>query len=243
MNPIDPAHLLGKISFEGMQGSEKAKISLFVISKKEYRFRRMDSIELNGEKGAKRLNRWSQESRFVAVIEMGGQIYAHVNEKMADKLKEKELTLDDKKVVVKTLSAEDYAHVAALGQALGEFLLAQSSPQKEESQTIEKGVRPTQSREVSSRRYLADIHLLDGQIRIQDSVDYLKHYFAHQAISTILSRMAEARREEEQQRQADEKKDSIKKEEIKQEELKREIKNESIKKEEIKRSEKQRAGI
>lgn len=226
---IDPTHLLGRLRLEGVQGGEEVKISLFIVSKKVHQLKQIDIRNLNREQGRKKLRQWSQESRFVAVIEFGDQLYAHANRKMAKKLDEKGVTLADKKVVVKALSDEDYEHLAVVGQAFGEALLAHSA-NTEERESTNKVQAKSQN---ALQRYLAINHFLNGQIRIQGSIDHLMDKLSYQVISNILTRMAEARRELEAQQKQEEKARYIKTQEINRDNLKEDVKKEAIKKQNI----------
>lgn len=223
--PID------RVDFEKIMGNSltgndsEMKISLFIVSKKDPRLKKLELGKLNREQRAEKLHKWAQDYRFVAVIEMGDTIFAHTHAKFAEQLGQKEISIEGKKVTVKSLSDEEANQLSIVGQTFEEYVLKESEEEKTEGKDSSK--EHMSAFRSTIRQYFAENRLVSDQM-------WMKHVIARmenipgQIILECLRRIDEARREQEKQKAADEKYFDIKKQDIKKTILKEEVTKESI---------------
>lgn len=210
--------------------SEDLKVSLFIVSKKDPRLKKLNlDPTLAPEKRAAKLRQWAEEQRFVAVIEMGDKVFAHANEKFAQQLeKQQDLSIEGKKVAVKTLTDDESEKLSLLGENFEDYLLTEV----DESEAKEEGKHKEVSAFVDSRYQLREYLALNRLI--SDKI-YMDHVIARmenvpgEVILNCLKRFEEARREDQRQKEADEKHHRIKDQEIQKSILKEEIKQGEIK--------------
>ncbi len=111
------------LSKELIAGEAETNVRMWVVSKKNNRFKELNLKELSPEERAEKLNKWGMASRFVFVIEVEGQIFAHMHTKHAEQWqKEEKLFSGDKKIVVKSLTDEEAAHLMLVAKAFAEKL-------------------------------------------------------------------------------------------------------------------------
>ncbi len=200
------------------------KVSLFIVSKKDPRLKKLDLSGLTPQQRVEKLQKWAQNHRFVAVIQMGDQVFAHANAQVAEKLESKGVSLDGKKVAIKALTDEESEKLAAVGKAFEEYAIAEA---KEEEKTEKQKDRERRSQAIS-REYAA---LINDPARFHEYIDRVIARMDNvpgQVILQCMKRFEEARREEQKQAEAD-----AKHYRIVEDEIKKGIKKEEIKKEEI----------
>ncbi len=208
-------------------GQEEMIVSLFIVSKKSPRLKMLDlSSKLNSDERSKKLHKWAQDHRLVAVIEKGDQVFAHANAKYANQLQsQQDLTINGKKVTsVNALSDEEYDQLAIVDAAFEEYVL--HNPPVEEK----KNAKPQNDSTAHSaiREFLASNSLLSDQIHMAYLFSKMKN-LPDQIILNCLVKMTESRREIEKQRKVDQRK-----QDILQDEIKKGIRKEEIVKGEIK---------
>lgn len=211
-------------------GQEEMIVSLFIVSKKSPRLKMLDlSSRLNLDERTKKLHKWAQDHRLVAVIEKGDQVFAHANAKYANQLQnQQDLTINGKKVSsVTALSDEEYDQLAIVDAAFEEYVL--QNPEEKKSAKSEKD----SSAHSAVREFLASNSLLSDQIHMAHLFSKMQN-LPDQIILNCLKKMNESRREIEKQRREDQKKQDILKDEInkgirKEEILKGEIKGQGLK--------------
>lgn len=209
-------NIMGPIG-EGQQ----VNVSLFIVSAKHPRLKKLDlDPHLSPEARAKKLHKWAQEHRFVAVIAMGDKVFAHANADYAAKLQGmKDLSIDGKKVSVKELTAEESDQLSSVGEAFEQYLL-QESEEEEAAGKPEKAVLEPGRFEV--RQFLSSQKLVSDQMHMDYVIASMQNV-PGQVILNCLRQMSEARREAEKEKKEDEKRSDIKGQQIKKEILKREI--------------------
>lgn len=204
-------NFLGPLAEDGFD----VKVSLFVVSPKNQRLKMLNLKDLSPEEREKKLSKWSKEDRFVAVIEIGDRVFAHMHKKHALILQDqKDLSLNGKKIELRSLTDKESLHLNAVGLAFEKHLLGKDEEQKKEAE--EAGLfRPEY---FASRRLLSDWmqphHFLIGQM-VKNKLGKI--------ILNAIRQFSESNRELEKQRDQDEKKLEIVKAEIKKEILRSEI--------------------
>lgn len=122
----------------GIVGAQEGVVqaTLFVISAKDRGIKKLDLVGLTPKERADKLHKWGQQDRFVAVIEIGDQMFAHAHAKHAERLQGiEELSIDGKKVTVKALTDEEAEQLSAVGEAFEEFVLEEEKGAKETPDT------------------------------------------------------------------------------------------------------------
>lgn len=217
-----------------LAGDEEMNISLFIVSKKSPRLKKLDlNSQLSPKERSEKLHKWAQGHRLVAVIEMGDQVFAHANAKFAAQLENQEdLTINGKKVSsVNALSDAEYEQLSIIDAAFEEFV------QNSKSDESEKSLENTSSTRKAIRQFFAARNLVSDET-------YMAHFLAmisnlpDKIILKCLKMMSESRREVEERRKEDQKKkdilqDAINKEILQQEVVKREIAGQQLKVENI----------
>lgn len=208
-----------------MAGEGVFNVSLFIVSAKHPRLKKLDLDQLSPGERAKKLQKWAEEHRFVAVIEKGDQIFAHTHAAYAEKLQGmydlSDLSIERKKVTVIALTDEEY------DSSFGGVLL-QSEEEKKSSQASHDLVQG----QVEARQFLEDHKPLLGT-QLQRNFVIASMLKVGQIILNCMRQMSEARREIEEQRKEDDKHNAIIQQGIKKDILKREITKGEIEKKEL----------
>jgi exosome complex RNA-binding protein Csl4 len=212
---------LGPIAEDQMQ----IKVSLFVVSSKNHRLKKLSLENLTHEERAAKLHKWGQQDRFVAVIEMGDMVFANVHAKHAEQLQRSEdLTLNGKRVIVKALTDEEAAQLSAVGEAIESYALQKS---EEEKSSISIGT-------LLPRQDLSTDRLISGQMQTHHLIGQIIKNHLDTIIINCLRKYNEAQREMQKRKEADDKYFDIKRNEIKKDILREEIKQGDIKDQEQK---------
>jgi hypothetical protein len=223
---------------EPLGGEGDVKVSLFLVSKKSPRLKKLNLENLSPEERAAKLNSVGQENRFVLVIQKGDVVFAHAHSKHAAGLqKSDDLSLDGRKVLVKVLSDEDAEQVAAIGAAFDEHVLDQLEEKiekklKEEDDEVSQH---THKQPMSRQQYLAKKTLISDEVHSHFLVKQMTERNLGQLITECMKRYQEARAELKKQQEADDKYFNIKRSEIKKEIARAEIKAEEVKHQEQRR--------
>jgi hypothetical protein len=99
------------------------KVTLFVYSTKSANLKKVDLEHLSSEQRGAKLKKWAQDSRFVAVVEKGDNVFAYVNAKFVEQLSgQPNLSINGKKVAVKGLNETESIRLSEVGQAIEEFI-------------------------------------------------------------------------------------------------------------------------
>jgi hypothetical protein len=211
------------------------KVSLFVVSSKNKRLKKLNLENLAPEERSKKLHQWGQEHRFVLVIEKGDMVFAHTHNKHAEQLQGIEgLSLNGKNVAVKALTDEEAGRLSKVGEAFEENVLEEVEEEKEEGKVEEKRKAESHLTRTPVRQYFAEKQLVSDEMYSHHLIESLVRNNLGKIIIRTLQQFNEARREEEKRRAADEKYFGIKRNEIKKEILKDEIKKEEVERQENK---------
>lgn len=225
------------------EGRLDVKVSLFVVSSKNQRLKKLNLDKLSLEERAAKLEKWGRENRFVAVIQIGDQMFAHAHAQYAKHWQDAgNLTLDGKSVTVKSLSDEESEQLSAVGQAFDDHLLKED----EGEQHLEhvEGGSGIGDFTPSRRQYFAVKGLVSDQTHSSLLIELMVKRNMSQIITRCMEQYSEAKREERKQQEADDKhfdiirseiKKDIQKSEIKQEEIQRQDKAHRIVGEDIQR--------
>lgn len=217
---------INKSSIESFMGPVRGKVSLFLVSKKSPRLKKLNLENLSAAK----LKLYGQEHRFILVIEKGDIVFAHAHAKHAEQLEKAEgLSLDGREVIIKALSDEDAEQVTAIGEAFEDHVL--NHIEKKEGE-IEEEVRQAPSQSAPRRQYLAKNRLISDEVHTHFIIEQMVKRNLGRLISDCMKRFQEAREEWKKQQEADNKFDNIKKSEIKKEIARAEIKTEEVKQQE-----------
>lgn len=191
--------------------AQGASVSLYVV----YKGNKLKKLELEGLSPVERaaeLKKWAKSDHFVAVVQKGDQIYAHVSPTIAKQ--NPDFTLEGKKIKLVELSAEEAAELIAAGLAMDKLF---------EGETEKK----IPHHEHAQGSALAKIkHASHGSIPTHaiDELKYELHQAQHKIITKFLKKWAEnVNKEAKRHREAD-KEHLAKKREIEDTELKKEIK-------------------
>lgn len=215
----------------------KVKVSLFVVSKKNQNFKKIDLENLTPEQRAAKLHKWAQEHRFVAVIEMGDMIFAHAHGKHVERLEGiEQLSLNGKKVTVKALTDQDAERLSAVGEAFEEHVvqnLEEKSVEKKEKFDKEDVDDSSTGRHPIAREYLAKNRLVSDQLQMHFLLDQMVKNKLGKIITNCIQQYNEARRQEQKQQEAEYQHTEIIRSEVKKGVLRNELKNAEIGKKEI----------
>ncbi len=196
---------------------EAIKVSLYIVSTKWPRLKKLDLSNLNPEERAAKLKKWAEGNRFVAVVEMGDRVFAYANAEFAEKLqKQHDLSLDGKRVAVTDLSEDAYKYLSTIGEAFEDYLL--NTPQEEQFTAIVTKEKQTEEKDQNLppiRQYLAGKRLLSDQLYMIDALIAKMENIPHKVILSCLQRMneiqreiAERQREDEEEREMEKKRNS-----------------------------------
>ena len=225
---------INKDIFEKIMGSiveddQEIKISMFVASKKNSGLKKLNLDKLSPEQRAAKLHQWAQDHRFVAVIEMGDRVFAHVHAKYAEQLgNQKDLSVDDKKVLIKALTDEEADKLSLVGETFEAYVLSES----EEATIQEEKEEKEETKEAAfaprvARQYLAMNLLISDKMQMEHLIARMGN-IPDQVILNCLRQIAEARREQEKQKEADDKYFRIKDREIQKSIVRSEITKEEV---------------
>lgn len=193
INKIAIENFMGPISGQIKDDQAPLVISLFVVSSKNQRLKALCLDHLTSEDRRNKLHQWGKENRFVLVIEKGDQVYAHVQAQRAEELKNREdITINNKKVTVQTLSEDDSALLNSICEEYEKFAIKKE----------EKSQEGEQFSEFNSSFFSYD-HLTDllGHITSSKMIESIKFSFQSQMkkiIDNCMERFKEARREEQE---------------------------------------------
>jgi hypothetical protein len=195
--------ILEKIMGPIAEGDKEIKISLFIVSKKDPRLKKLDlNPNLSPEQRAEKLHKWAKDHRFVAVIEMGDQVFAHVHAKYVKQLENREdLSIEGKKIAVKALTDEEASQLSTVGATFEEYLLKKPEEkiEKEKSEEKERDLDPYL---YTSRQFLAVTTLISDQMQMSRVIARMQN-IPGEVILACLKRFEQARREEEIQKEED----------------------------------------
>ncbi len=202
--------------------AEESKVSLFVISTKKQRVKKLSLENLTPGERAAKLHKWAQQDRFVAVIEIGDTVFASVHFKHVDLVQrlEEDLTSNGKKVIVRALNQEEAAELSAIGEAFETHALEESKEEKESDTTHNSSI---------PRQYFSRSRLIADQMHTHDVFSHMIKHRIGTIILNCLQKYNEEKREMQKQKEADDKHFDIKRNEIKKDILREEIKLGEIK--------------
>ena len=225
--------IINKAAIESLMGplaEGDIKVSLFIVSSKSPHLKKLNLDNLSTEERTRKLHKWGQAYRFVAVIELGDMIFAHTYAKHAEKLQALEdLSLNGKKVAVKALTEEESQQLSAIGEAFEEHVLISS--EEESKETEEESNQQSQANSgYVSYQYLARDRLMHPQLQTYFLIEHMVKRSLGKILSDCMQKYLEAQRELQKQKEADEKYYRIKQQEIKREILNSEIKQGEVKK-------------
>lgn len=223
-------------NFMGPLGGEgDVKVSLFLVSKKSPRLKKLNLENLSSEEREAKLKSVGEQNRFVLIIQKGDMVFAHAHGKYAEQLeKVDELSLDGRKVIVKALSDEDAEQVAAIGTAFDEHVkhLEEEIEEKIKEDKGEKGSQNAYHQSISRRQYLAKKTLISDEVHSHFLVQQMVEKDLGQLIVECMKRFQEARAELKKQQEADQVYFDIKNSEIKKDIVRGEVKAEEVKRKE-----------
>lgn len=204
------------------------EVSLFIVSKKKPGLKQLNLHNLSSEERVKKLQKWAQDNRFVAVIKMGDDIFAHVHAQTAEKLqKQDDLTIDgSKKITVKALSDEEAAKLSA--EVFEEFINESTEKVKEKKDEKEKEQDHNPALRYAIRQYLASKSLVSDQTYTDYAIAKMQN-MPGKIMLDCMRRLEEARREEQKQKEADDKYFEVKHREIEKQRQKQTIIQEDTK--------------
>lgn len=193
-------------------------VSLFIVSAKQPRLKKLNlDPQLSPEKRAEKLHKWAQQHRFVAVIEIGDQMFAHANADHAEKLQGiQDLSINGKKVTVKALTDEESEQLSAFGEAFEQYVLDEAAAENKPTEAPDVQIR------FAARQFLASQKLVSDEMQMNYVIAAMKN-IPGQVILNCLQKMSEARREADKQKKEDDRRYDIKEQQIKKDILKREI--------------------
>lgn len=208
---------------------EIRKITLFLVSGKNPRLKKINLDHLSSEDRRAKLKSWGQEYRFVLVIEKGDMVFAHAHQKYAELLQKSDgLSLEGRKVTVKALSDEQAERVSAIGQTLGgQIDEGKGENTKDELKTTH------QSQFFSPQQVFAKSHLVRDKLLTHFLLKQMVKRNLGQLVFDCMKRYQEARKELKEKQESEEKFSNIKRSELKKEIARSEIKNREISRKEL----------
>lgn len=211
-------------------------VSLFVVSKGDYRLRKLNLSNPYSELKPEELHQCVEEQRLLAVIAIGEKMCGYANTKFIDELSQqnRQLSFEGMAVEVSALSDEDYTSLSSVVNAIFDQCVTAAEEEKAEEKKEEE--THDHANHGLAHTYLSraphEVHLKP----LKDSVllDVAKK--EGEIISKIIEDSAKAREELKERQKEDDKQQRILASEIKREVLKKEIENEEIKKSELRQS-------
>lgn len=205
----------------GPIGHEEATVALFVVAKNSGRLKALTfDPGVSPEERARKLHKWAEQHRFVALIVAGQEAYAHANAAYVQQL-EGVQEVEGRKLTVRALSDEESDQLAAVGEAFEEYVLEN----QEEEKTHEES--ETSHRHLEVRQFFATQSLVSDDMHMNFIIASLQN-IPSKVILNCLKQFSEARREDEKQRKADERRQEIFEQELAKDISKRRIKKEAI---------------
>lgn len=205
------------------QAYENAIVNLFVVSAKYPRIKKLSLEGLEPEQRQAKLHHWAESHRFVAVVELGDQVFAHVHADFAAQLElQLDLAIDGKPITIKALTSEESALLDAVGKTFANQVISE-----EEMEEDEKEDKTTDTTSVAPRQYYAKRLLVSDQV-------YVDHWIAKignipsKVITNVLKQFSEAREQDQKIQKEKAERDRILKNEIGREILAGEVKKSEI---------------
>jgi hypothetical protein len=226
INPLLWSHL-------HLQNDQPIEVSLYIISTTHLSIKQIDLKHLSLEKRLAKLQKWAKGDRFVAIIEKGDQVYAHVSPRVAKALEEKHQSLNfhGKEVEIKSLSEESYKSLSKISEAFIDLLAREldQGVQKDEKESPRLPV----SQSIKTRYY---VDLRDPIFNSNQIVRWMivMRDIQNKAKSRILRQMQEDIIEQSKQNAERAKKKRIENQLIDRDILKRQILSNQINQEQIK---------
>lgn len=191
-------------------GGDVGKVSLFLISSKNSRLKKMNLEGLTPAARSEKLKAWGKEHRFVLVIEKGDMVFAHAHAKYAETLQNLDiLSLNDKKVKVVALTEEQAAQVSEIGVAFEKYVLDEEKVEEKEQQHF---LHP----QIPIRRKQANVEAILPKSVGQTcfSISQMVKVKLGNLVSQLIKRFQEAREELKKQEKEDLKREVLKQEVI-----------------------------
>lgn len=187
-------------------GDGDVKVSLFIVSAKYPRLKKLDLADLSPDERLRKLNKWAEQHRFVALIEKGDQAFAHLSAEHAKRLQPSEdITIDGKSrnVAVTSLTDEDYEQLAAVGEAFKQYVKEQNEEEKTEKSADLDSYRS------EARQFFSTHKLVSDQMHMDYLIASMQN-LPSKVILNFLRRWSEAQREEAKQQEDTQKRQTIK---------------------------------
>lgn len=144
--------------------------SLFILAKHNARFKQISLTDAaNSPDYQKKLQRYVAEHRFVAIMEASNVIYAQVHAQASERFKGRDLTIENKKVVVQALTEEQSKKFEKVVEEQLTALFIQQGKKKETPETEKKPER---------REFFASSRLLSDTIIAKPVMQVLNGLFA-----------------------------------------------------------------
>ncbi|MBA3721502.1 MAG: hypothetical protein H0W88_03780 [Parachlamydiaceae bacterium] len=212
------------------------KVGLFVIADRTFVLTQIDLKDFLDKDKADQLHQWGKENRLAAVTFKGAEVFAHVSPQMSKQLDKSSLDIEGKKVVVKTLSDDEYAELSNIGEIArimleGEIPVAEAEEKVNETPMYERTSKASHS-DMSYIQVVGMFLRMMGKIPEKIKMNILKRW--QENLRDIEARKKEEAKEKQKKihnidlQQTDR---SILKEQVKQKEIQEDLKTESIKKE------------
>ncbi|MCE2983256.1 MAG: glycoside hydrolase family 127 protein [Parachlamydia sp.] len=209
------------------------EVNLFIASKKKPTLKKMDLTQLTLEQKLRKLNSWSKDQRFVAVVERGDVVFAFTSPHFAENLQSQhDLTVNGKKVAVKALSDQETDRLNAIVETFEDFVRLNPEEEIEDEKEEERARARRENDTRAVKDNLARANLLSAAL-----MDYLilhMQNIPNKIKKAFLKKMEEVRREQERVNKELDIKDEQRQQEIKQNDLKKRVVQEDIIKVEIK---------
>lgn len=217
----------------GLQGSDIA-VSLFIVSKRAPRLKRLDLGELSSDEKVTKLRKWAQDNRFVAVVERGEVAYALASPQFAESLQNQpDLSINGKKVAVKALTETEVERLSSIGEAFEECLKVSPEEElQEESEDRSKEQQEAVSRQ-QLREYLARAALLSDAIKMDYLILQMQN-IPEKIKLAFLRKMQEMNRLIERRKKEDDLREEARNADIRRDDLRSRVRKEDIVKEEVK---------
>lgn len=214
------------------EGHLDVKVSLFVVSDTDSRLTRLDLGKLTSKERAAKLREFAEQSRFVAVIEMGDMVFAHAHAKYAAQLQGMtDLTLDGRKMTVKTLSDDESAQLSAIGEAFEKHVM---NKDEEISQAAGNKDHDLAS-QTMPRQYHARTRLVSDQTNpTQFLIQQMFQRDLGKIITECMRKYSEEQRELQKIHEAEDRRSDIQRTVIKRDILRDDVKTDEIKRQELK---------
>ncbi|WP_068468262.1 hypothetical protein [Candidatus Protochlamydia phocaeensis] len=217
------------------QDKSDVKVSLFVISKKSPTLKLLNLEGLSPEKRLEKLRKVAQDNRFVAVVEKGDVLYAHVSPQFAERLSTaQDLSINGKKVAVKALSESEYERLAVVGETFEDYIRLNPEEGLQEEKNRQEDSRDRRNSGRSYvRQYFAKENLLSDVLKMDLMILQMRN-IPEKIKLAFLQKMNEMQREIDRRKREEAAKNADKKYDILQTDLRKRIVKEEVIKEEVK---------